>query len=426
VVQALSGDQAIELLEVQPVDGILLDVCMPGLSGNETCRAIKQRPAWRGIPLLMLTAAEGSEALIEGINSGADDYISKSGDFTVLKARLRAQLRRKQFEDEYRLIREELLRKELEATEARADREIAQARAALVDELEKKNRELEAFTYAVAHDLRSPLRTIRGFSQALLDDFAGALPAEAAKHLGRVQAAALRMSQLIDALLELSRTTRADLLRQRLDLSQLANSVAAELAESSPDRKVDFQVEEGLTARADPALIRVVFNNLLGNARKFTGKTAQPGIEVGALERAGQTVYFVRDNGVGFDSASAKKLFQPFERLHPATEFPGAGIGLATVRRIIERHCGAIWTESAVGQGATFFFTLDAASSSPGENAGGAAQLSRSPGSSAPSGAACAAGSDVAGSPRRGIGVSPGLACAPAEKQSVERLKGGT
>ncbi|MBZ5617403.1 MAG: response regulator [Acidobacteriia bacterium] len=363
VIQALSGNQALDLLEVQPVDGILLDVRMPGLSGNDTCRAIKQRPAMRGIPLLMLTAADGPDALIEGINSGADDYISKSGDFTVLKARLRAQLRRKQFEDEYRLIREELLRKELETAQARADQEIAEARAAMVDELESKNRELEAFAYAVSHDLRSPLRTIRGFSQAVLDDFAGNLPAGVAEHLGRVQAGAARMGKLIDALLELSRSTRADLRRQPIDLSQLAHTVAAELAECSPDHKVDFQVEEGLTAQADPALMRVVFNNLLGNAWKFTSKTAQPRVEVGALERAGQAVYFVRDNGVGFDSASARKLFQAFERLHPATEFPGAGIGLATVRRIIERHRGQVWAESAVRQGATFFFTLDAASS---------------------------------------------------------------
>jgi DNA-binding response OmpR family regulator len=358
VVQALSGNEALDLLEVQAVDGILLDVRMPGLSGNETCRIVKQRPAVRGIPLLMLTAAEGPEALIEGINAGADDYISKSGDFTVLKARLRAQLRRKQFEDEYRVIREELLRKDIEAAEARADREIAEAKAALVDELEKKNRELEAYAYAVSHDLRAPLRTIRGFSQAVLDDFAGKLPPKAVEHLGRVQAATVRMGQLIDALLELSRSTTADLRRQAVDLSQLANSVALELAESSEGRKVDWSMEGGLTGDADPALIRVVFNNLLGNAWKFTRKTANPRVELGAFERAGETVYFVRDNGVGFDSGHAKKLFQPFERLHAATEFPGAGIGLATVRRILERHRGEVWAESAVGKGATFLFTL--------------------------------------------------------------------
>jgi light-regulated signal transduction histidine kinase (bacteriophytochrome) len=248
----------------------------------------------------------------------------------------------------------------------------------MVDELEKKNRELEAYAYAVSHDLRAPLRTIRGFSQALLDDCAGKLPAEAVAHLGRVQAATVRMGQLIDALLELSRTTTADLRRQPVDLSQIANSVAAELAETSQGRQVDCSVEGGLVADADPNLMRVVFNNLLGNAWKFTCKMAQAKVEVGAVQRAGETVYFVRDNGIGFDSASAKKLFQPFERLHAATEFPGAGIGLATVRRIIERHRGEIRAESAVGQGATFLFTL---------------------------------------------GVSGGLACKPADQQAAQRCK---
>ena len=363
VVQAGSGKEALELLEVQPVDCILLDVRMPGLSGNETCQIIRQRPALRNTPVLMLTGMEGPEAVIEGINSGADDYVSKSGDFAVLKARVRAQLRRKQSEDEYQGIREELLRKELETAQARAAQEIAEARAAMVDGLEKKNRELEAFTYSVSHDLRAPLRTIRGFTKALVDDFGAQLPPGAQDQLDRVQRAALRMSKLIDALLELSRTGRADLNREAFDLSGLARSVAAELAEAGNGHQVECSVEDGIAARGDAALIRVVFDNLLGNAWKFTGKTASARIEVGALNRPGGPVYFVRDNGVGFDSTRAKRLFEPFERLHSATEFPGAGIGLATVRRIVERHRGKVWAESAVGQGATFFFTLDAASS---------------------------------------------------------------
>ena len=364
VVQASSGQEALEFLEVQSVDCILLDVRMPGLSGNETCRIIKNRPVLRNIPVLMLTAAEEAEAVVEGMNAGADDYISKSSDFAVLKARVRAQLRRKQFEDEYRSIREELLHKELDAAQARAAQEIAEARAVLVDELEKKNRELEAFTYSVSHDLRAPLRTIRGFTKALLDDFGGQLPAGAQDHINRVMAGGLRMSKLIDALLELSRTTRADLCREAFDLSGLARSVAAELAESSNGRRVDCSVQEGITASGDTALIRVVFNNLLGNAWKFTSKIANAKVEVGSRNQDGGPIYFVRDNGAGFDNRRAKRLFEAFERMHSATEFPGAGIGLATVRRIIERHKGKIWAESAVGQGATFFFTLGASASS--------------------------------------------------------------
>ena len=373
VVQAHSGKEALELLEVQPVDCILLDVRMPELSGNETCQMIRNRPNLRNIPLLMLTAIEGPEAVIEGINSGADDYISKSSDFTVLNARVRAQLRRKQFEDEYRGIREELLQSELKAAHARAAQEIAEARAAMVDELEKANRELEAFTYSVSHDLRAPLRTVRGFTQALLDDFDGKLPQGAQDHVNRVQRAALRMSKLIDALLELSRTSRADLNRQPFDFSKMARSVANELAESDPGRNVECSVQEGLTADGDSALVRVVLNNLLGNAWKFTAKTATAKVEVGALNTDRSPIYFVRDNGVGFDSTKAKRLFEPFERLHPASDFAGAGIGLATVRRIVDRHRGKIWAESKVGEGATFFFTLEAPASletSPAPTAG--------------------------------------------------------
>jgi DNA-binding response OmpR family regulator len=370
VVQAGSGKEALQLLDLQPVDCVLMDVRMPGLSGNETCQLIRQRPALRNIPVLMLTSMEGPEAVIEGINAGADDYISKSADFTVLKAHVRAQLRRKQFEDEHRSIREELLRKELDRAQARAAQEIAEAQAAMADELERKNRELEAFTYSVSHDLRAPLRTVRGFTQALLDDFGAQLPAGAQDHVDRVQRAAVRMSKLIDALLELSRSGRAELHREAFDLSALARSVAVELAELSDGRHVDYAVQEGIAATADAALVRVVLNNLLGNAWKYTAKAPSAEIQVGALDQPGGPVYFVRDNGVGFDSAHAKHLFEPFQRLHPATEFPGAGIGLATVRRIVERHRGKVWAESAVGQGATFFFTLDASSSPHGQSSG--------------------------------------------------------
>ena len=358
IIPAASGKKALELLEVQSVDCILLDVRMPELSGYEVCRLIKQRTNWRSIPLLMLTGAEEPEAVLEGINSGADDYIAKSGDFTVLKARVRAQLRRKQFEDENRRIREELLEKDLESAKARAAQEIAEARAAHVGELEKKNRELEAFAYSVSHDLRAPLRTVRGFTKAILDDFGPQLPCQAAEHLGRVQAAATRMGNLIDALLEMSRTSRAALRREVIDLSKLARSLARELSDANPGHPVDCRVADGLSANADTALVRVVLNNLLSNAWKFTGKAAQPRVEIGALRKEGRLIYFVRDNGIGFNSAGAKRLFQPFERFHAAGDFPGAGIGLATVRRIVERHGGAIWAESAPNQGATFFFTL--------------------------------------------------------------------
>ena len=356
VVMARSGEEAIELLAVQTVDCILLDLVMPGLGGHETCQRIKSAPIVRDIPLIMLTALEDRAAMIQGLAAGADDYISKSGDFEVLKARVRAQIRRKQFEDENRRIREELLRKELEATEARAARELAETRAMLVDELERKNQELEAFSYSVSHDLRTPLRSIDGFSKALLDEWADQLEPKAKDYLGRVRAAAQRMGELIDDLLELSRVGRAELRRGRTSLSEIAHSVAVELRKSDPERHVEIEVRDALTANADKRLMRVVLENLIGNSWKFTVKVPAAKIEIGSDPDG--MVYFVRDNGAGFDMTYAEKLFRPFQRLHTSVDFPGTGIGLATVHRIVDRHGGRVWAEGTVGVGATFYFTI--------------------------------------------------------------------
>lgn len=358
VVLVRSGEEALEMLAAQPVDCILLDLLMPGLGGKETCRRIKSAPAMRDIPLILLTAVEDREAMIEGLVTGADDYITKSSDFAVLKARVRAQIRRRQFEGENRRMREEVLHRELEAGEARAAREVAETRAALAVELERKNKELEAFSYSVSHDLRAPLRSIDGFSQALLEDYADRLDARGEDYLRRVRAAAQTMGELIDDLLQLSRVGRADLRREAVDLSAIARTVLAELGRSDPERRVSVAVAEGLAAEGDFRLLRVVLDNLLGNAWKFTARVAEPRIEVGTI--AGGETFFVRDNGAGFDMAYADKLFAPFQRLHGAHEFPGTGIGLATVHRIVDRHGGRVWAESAVGQGATFCFTLSA------------------------------------------------------------------
>jgi two-component system NtrC family sensor kinase len=358
VVMARSGEEAIELLAVQTVDCILLDLVMPGLGGQETCQRIKAAPTLRNVPLIMLTALENREAMIQGLGAGADDYISKSSEFDVLKARVRAQIRRKQFEDENRRIREELLRQELEAAEARAARQLAETRALLVDELERKNKELEAFSYSVSHDLRTPLRAIDGFSKALLDGCADTLDAKAKGYLERVRRAAQRMGELIDDLLELSRVGRAELRRGRTSLSDIARTVVADLRKSDPDRQVEMDIQEGLMADADGRLMRVVLENLIGNSWKFTGNMAPAKIKVGSERRADGPVHFVRDNGAGFDMTYAEKLFRPFQRLHSSTDFPGTGIGLATVHRIVDRHGGRVWAEGTVGGGATFYFTV--------------------------------------------------------------------
>jgi signal transduction histidine kinase len=236
----------------------------------------------------------------------------------------------------------------------RLGKERAQAEAALA----LSNRELEAFSYSVAHDLRAPLRGINGFSRTLLEDFSDKLDEEAKDYLQRIAAAAQRMGQLIDALLTLSRVSRAELRREPIDLSRLADAVVLQLRASQPERTVDFVNQEGLVAYGDPILIRAVLENLLGNAWKFTGSRQDARITFAAEPKDGALVCSIRDNGAGFDMAYAEKLFAPFQRLHSTAEFAGTGIGLATVQRIIHRHGGQIWAEGAVNQGATFRFTL--------------------------------------------------------------------
>jgi len=360
VVLARSGEEALEMLAVQPVDCILLDLIMPGIGGKETCRRIKSAPVVRDIPLIMLTALEDRAAMIEGLAAGADDYISKSNEMEVLKARVRAQIRRKQFEDENRRIREELLHKELEATETRAARELAETRAQLVSELEKKNRELEAFSYSVSHDLRAPLRTIDGFSKILLEDYGDELEGQAKEYLNNVCASAKRMNELIDGMLDLSRVGRAELNRGAVDLSELARAVVAELGKNDPGRNVHCEIENGMIVEADSRLMRIALDNLIGNAWKFTAKTASARIEFRTERHGGDLVYVVRDNGSGFDMKYAGKLFTPFQRLHSDAEFSGTGIGLATVHRVVDRHGGRIWAEGKENTGATMYFTLPA------------------------------------------------------------------
>jgi two-component system, NtrC family, sensor kinase len=361
VVSARSGEEALELLSVQSVDCILLDLLMPGMSGQETCRRIKGSAAWRDIPLIMHTALEEQGAMVEGINAGADDYIAKSSDLEVLRARVRAQLRRKQFEDENRCIREQLLQKELEVVAANSARELAETRSIFVEELERKNRELETFSYTVSHDLRAPLRSINSFSQILLEDYSEKLDSTGKSHLERVSSSARRMGELIDDLLELSRVARADLSWDRVDLSAIARAILEGFSRNEPDRRVEWDVQDDLVLDVDGRLMKAALENLLGNALKFTAKIATARIEFGAEQRDGGTVYFVRDNGAGFDMKHADKLFSPFKRLHGNDDFPGTGIGLATVHRIVDRHGGRIWAESTVGEGATFYFTVSTA-----------------------------------------------------------------
>jgi PAS domain S-box-containing protein len=238
--------------------------------------------------------------------------------------------------------------------QAELDRRVKQR----TSELHAALKELESFNYSVSHDLRAPLRAIDGFSQALLEDCMASLDERGQDYLHRVRSATRRMGDLIDDLLRLSRVGRAQLHCQPLDLSGIARDVASDLQKTEPNRVVEWAIADGARALGDPSLVRAVLENLLGNAWKYTGRTAAPRIEFGATEEDGQVVHFVADNGAGFEMAHAAALFSPFQRLHTDAEFPGNGIGLATVQRIVNRHGGRIWAQAETGKGARFSFTL--------------------------------------------------------------------
>ncbi len=235
--------------------------------------------------------------------------------------------------------------------------ELEQRVKARTKQLEEAVHELEAFSYSVSHDLRAPLRSINGFSQALLEDYSHALPEQARDYLQRIRAGAQRMGELIDDLLTLSRLARSELHFKQVDLSRLAHQLSESLREAEPDRSVITRIQDGLKAKGDERFLALALGNLLENAWKFTVHREEAVIEVGQQSQPPHAFY-VRDNGVGFDMAYASRLFTPFQRLHTSDNFAGSGIGLATVQRIVHRHGGRVWAEAEVGKGATFYFTL--------------------------------------------------------------------
>ena len=324
VEEVSDGEQCLDACTRLHPDIILLDAMMPVMDGFTCCAQLQTLPGRTNTPILMITSLNDSESVDRAFAAGAVDYVTKPIHWPILRQRVR------------RLIKT--------------------SRATM--ELELANKELEAFSYSVSNDLRAPLHRISGFAEILIEDYAEQLDLSAKQYLTRMRENVQRMSELIDDLLSLSQVTRSKIYRQSIDLSALAQTIATLLQQTQPERQVEFVIAAGIIINGDRRLLQIVLENLLANAWKFTGKRSQARIEVGVMQYEGQQVYFVRDNGVGFDMTYAERLFGAFQRLHSSNEFPGTGIGLATVGRIIHRHGGRVWANGAVGQGATFYFTV--------------------------------------------------------------------
>jgi signal transduction histidine kinase len=324
---AVDGKSALARARDELPDLVISDVVMPGLDGYGLLRELRKDVRTRHVPVLLLSGRPEDRAAYEGIERGADDYLMRPFSERDLLTRVQSHLN------------------------------TAELRRGWARELTHAHGELQAFSYSVSHDLRAPLRTIDGFSQTLLEDHASGLDEEGRRYLQRIRVAAQRMGSLIDDLLELSRVGRAALTPERVDLSALAEEALEGLAEREPGRSVYTFVVPGLWAAGDRRLLAMVLDHLLGNAWKFTSKRPLGRIEVGRERQGEREVFFVRDNGVGFELSDAGRLFSPFQRLHPG-EFEGRGIGLTMVQRIIARHGGRIWVDAARDRGATFFFTL--------------------------------------------------------------------
>jgi two-component system, sensor histidine kinase and response regulator len=353
LVLAHSGAEALKQVLELDFAVILLDVQMADMDGFETAALIKDRERSQHTPIIFITALSYSSAhVFKGYSVGAVDYLVKPIIPEILQAKVAAFV-------ELFIKTEEVKQQAdyIESANKVLQQQLQQIKQ-LNHNLEIVNHELESFSYSVSHDLRAPLRSISGFSQALLQDYHDQLDPTGQGYLSRIYASSQRMGELIDDLLKLSRLSTTPLKTKPVQLSEIVAVIAENLAESEPEREVKFIVQEGVIAQGDERLLRVLLENLLNNAWKFTGKHASAEIEFGVISQNGQPVYFVRDDGAGFDMAYENQLFSVFQRLHDEDEFEGHGIGLATSQRIIHRHGGRIWAESVPEQGATFFFTL--------------------------------------------------------------------
>jgi signal transduction histidine kinase len=343
VVEASSGADALRQLLRREFAVVLLDVRMPAMDGFETAQLIRQRPRSELTPIIFVTALDQGETNTgRGYELGAVDFVFAPVVPAILRAKVGVFVELYRAQQELRRYRTQLENLVQERTTA----------------LTAINRELEAFSYLVSNDLRAPLQAFDSLSEALLADYGDKLDSGATDYLQRMRRASQRMGAIFDGLQSLFRVTGGEIHRESVDVSAMAAEIFEEQQASSPDRHVTVTIGPNLSVSGDARLVRILLGNLISNAWKFTGSRSDAAIEVGGELVDGQTRLFVRDNGVGFDMIQAHKLFGAFQRLHSQSEFPGMGIGLATVRRIVNRHGGRSWAEGAVGEGATFYFVL--------------------------------------------------------------------
>ncbi len=362
-VKAASGREALKhLLNDHDFHLIIMDVLMPGMDGFETAELIYSREKLQHVPIIFLTAVDVEENIYKGYQTGAVDYIQKPFVPEILRAKVHAfvelSIKNKKLaaqEDELRSINESL-QKEIE------ERKQSENKVRLLNkELEQKLEELQsldAFAYSVSHDLMSPVNNISGLTSLVLKRYGNSLDDNVSKMLGLVMDSTQKMSELIRSVLLFSRQANAELIKSRLDMNKIVQGVIEDIGIYKSINRFDIEVDELPGIDGDGNMLKQVWVNFISNAIKYSEKHEKPEIRIGALKDNGSSVYFVKDNGAGFDMKNYDKLFNIFQRLHNSRDFEGTGVGLAIVKRIVERHGGRVWAESSPGEGATFYFSL--------------------------------------------------------------------
>lgn len=352
LIHAKTAQEAVNQLlsfEKNKLDVILLDLSLPDNSGEALIQKIVSVSELT--PIIILTGFEDLKFSIKSLSLGVSDYLIKDElNSTLLQKSILYTYERNA---SFRKIKESEMKLEL------LNRQLEEKVEERTRQLKIVNNELEAFSYSVSHDLRAPLRSIDGFSQAILEEYSDKLDETGIGYLNRVRMASQKLSHLIDVFLSLARVTRTELHTSQVNLTSVTRSVMNTLQNGDPTRKIDLSIEADLIDFADPSQIKIVLENLLENSWKYTSKTEEPSISFGCIEKNGEKVYYVKDNGVGFNMNYVNKLFVPFQRLHHENDFPGTGIGLATVKRIIDRHNGEIWAEGEPNKGSIFYFTIN-------------------------------------------------------------------